>query len=88
MRSTSAISYVAEFASGDQAVAFIERNSGNHAFSEIEDQPVAPPVGPVTPDIIRLLDALYPTCEHGMSLALCCGPDHFPSAAQERAMGW
>lgn len=28
----------------------------------------------------------FPVCEHGMSLTLCMGPDHFPSAAQERAL--
>lgn len=34
------------------------------------------------------MDALFPLCEHGMSASLCMGPDHFPSAAQERAFGW
>lgn len=29
---------------------------------------------------------LHPTCEHGMSLSLCMGPMHFPSAEQERAL--
>lgn len=33
-------------------------------------------------------DLLYPTCEHGLSLELCHGPDHYMSADQERAMGW
>lgn len=28
----------------------------------------------------------FPTCEHGMSLQLCMGPDHFPSAEQERML--
>lgn len=31
---------------------------------------------------------LFPTCEHGMSAQLCYGPDHYPSAAEEMAMGW
>lgn len=33
-----------------------------------------------------LMDYFFPTCEHGMSLSLCMGPDHFPSAEQERAL--
>jgi hypothetical protein len=91
-------SYTAEFADGDQAVAFMKRKAdeahaagytyGNYNITEMEDRPVAPMSGPVTPDVIRLLAELYPTCEHGMSLELCCGPDHFMSAEQERAMGW
>lgn len=28
--------------------------------------------------------ALYPECEHGLSLRLCEGPMHYMSAAQER----
>jgi len=81
-------SYTAEFASGDQAVAFMTRNAANHSITEMEDRPVAPMYGPVTPDVIRLLDALYPQCEHGLSLELCYGPQHYPSADDERAMGW
>lgn len=34
------------------------------------------------------MDALYPLCEHQMSLQSCYGPDHFMSAAQEQAMDW
>lgn len=30
------------------------------------------------------IERLFPTCEHGMDAALCMGPDHFPSAQQER----
>lgn len=33
-----------------------------------------------------LIGALFPLCEHQMSLSLCMGPDHFPTAAQERAL--
>lgn len=35
-----------------------------------------------------MAEFLFPTCEHGMSAALCMGPDHFPSREQEMAMGW
>lgn len=38
--------------------------------------------GPATQEV------LFPTCEHGMNLHNCYGPDHFPSAAQEREWGW
>jgi hypothetical protein len=81
-------SYIARFASGDLAVAFMDRRAGDHAFSEIEDEPIAPVWGPVTEDVLRLLSRLYPLCEHQMDASMCCGPDHFPSAAQERAWGW
>lgn len=32
-----------------------------------------------------LVEAVFPTCEHGMSQSLCMGPDHFPSREQELA---
>jgi hypothetical protein len=28
---------------------------------------------------------LYPTCEHGLSLDLCYGPQHYPYDEDERA---
>lgn len=74
-------SYLATFTTQEQAVAFMTSRSSTHAISEIQDQPVPD-------DWTDLLEALYPTCEHGMSLNLCEGPDHFMSAAQEQAMGW
>lgn len=42
--------------------------------------------GPLTPGDYRLLDYLYPTCEHGMSATSCYGPDHFMSREQEMAL--
>lgn len=30
----------------------------------------------------------FPMCEHQMSLALCMGPDHYPSRQQEMERGW
>lgn len=35
-----------------------------------------------------MAEFLFPTCEHGMSAALCMGPDHYPSREQEMQMGW
>lgn len=74
-------SYLATFATQEQAVEFIARKSSNHAFRELDGQPVPA-------DWKALLEALHPTCEHGMSESSCYGPDHFMSAAQEQAMGW
>ena len=49
-------------------------------FSELLYRPVSHAAFP------RLVDALYPTCEHGMALELCNGPDHFLSRDQEMAL--
>ena len=53
------------------AVAFIERKSSTCAFFEVEETEID----------LRfplLLDKLYPSCEHGLSLNLCAGPGHYP----------
>ena len=34
-------------------------------------------IGPLPLDVIRLLTWLYPECEHGLSLVLCGGPQHW-----------
>lgn len=50
-----------------------------------------PEVGPFTPDQLRLLDYLCPTCHHGMSAELCMDPvgdNHWGSMADEMARGW
>lgn len=72
-------SYRATFENEQAAVAFIERRSSTHAFAAIGDIPAG---------WEALAEALWPTCEHGMSLSSCYGPDHFMSAAQEAAMDW
>jgi hypothetical protein len=43
-----------------------------------------------TPGVLgeALAEYFFPTCEHGMSAQLCYGPNHYPSAAEEMAMGW
>jgi hypothetical protein len=94
--------YMAEFASPAQAIDFIERRLpssdkyelnrklypyGNHDFTELEESPLVP-FGPLTQDDLRLLELLYPHCEHGLSADLCYGPNHYPTADQEREMGW
>lgn len=89
--------YTAHFTSGDQAIEYVNRKSaedmertgqpyGDHSVHELEDAPIYPHCGPVTPDILRLGEYLYPQCDHGMSLDLCMGPDHFMTRDQERMM--
>lgn len=51
----------------DNALAFLARRDA-HEVREL----------PLDPAFDRLLDALYPRCEHGMDLALCAGPGHYP----------
>lgn len=67
--------YRVTFAPGPKAealaVAFIEKRSATHAFSEAEDAPFSYNEYP------RLTECLYPTCEHGLSASLCSGPNHY-----------
>lgn len=80
-------SVTTEFASAAQAVDLISSRDGL-AIAELEDEPVRPAIGPVNQDVLRLLEILYPHCEHGLSADLCMGPNHYPTAEQEREMGW
>lgn len=63
-------SYFAEFATEDQALAFIRRKWSTHAFYAI-------PETDISDEHKRLIDLLYPECEHGMSAWLCEGPMHY-----------
>lgn len=84
-------SYLVTFSTEDQALDFIARRTpvidvkagiyGNHAWFELPDRPI-----PAT--CTRLLEVMYPTCEHGLSAALCEGPNHYLTYDQERARGW
>jgi hypothetical protein len=73
--------YRVTFATEDQALAWLGARSSTHAWEEVDG-------GSVPESWSRLLDYLYPLCEHGMSESLCEGPDHYMTAEQERAMGW
>lgn len=81
--------YRATFSTEEQAIAFLAPRSSTHSWEEI---PSAPGDGcgngsvPVT--WYKLLDFLYPLCEHGMSLDLCEGPNHYMTAYEEAARGW
>ena len=65
-------SYLAAFATEDQALAFIGQRQATHAVTETEESQIPASWS-------RLLDLLYPTCEHGLSASLCDGPGHYPA---------
>lgn len=74
-------SYKATFVGPDadaMAARFIEERSSTHAFCLWNEEEHTDEEMPLT------MAVLYPQCEHGLSLQLCYGPDHYPSAAQER----
>lgn len=64
----------------DRALAFLAKRTSTHAFHEIESAPIEPRYG-------RLIDFLYPTCEHGLSLSNCFGPQHYYYDEEEQARG-
>lgn len=75
------VSYIAIFEGGEnQVLAFIEERKSTHAIFEIKDSPIPE-------ECARLLDRLYPTCEHGLSESLCFGPAHY-ATYEEIAMGY
>lgn len=63
--------FIVRFLDQDQAIAWIEERKSTHAVTQIEGEPI-----PETAE--RLLDYLYPSCEHGLSASLCVGPTHYP----------
>jgi hypothetical protein len=73
-------SYRATFQGPDAeitALRFIETRWSTHAIHELEDQPIPQKYA-------RLLDLLYPLCEHYLSLSNCCGPQHYYFGEDER----
>lgn len=69
--------FTATFAHESQAVEYIGRKSSTCAFYTRDDSPID--------GYAKLMDTLYPTCEHGLSASLCMGPGHYPTDEQERA---
>ncbi len=49
-------------------------------LDELEDEPI-----PYSNR--RLLDLLYPTCEHGLEMSNCYGPQHYYFDEEEQARG-
>ena len=73
-------SYRVTFATEDQALAFVDRKASTHAFFQVDGKPIDPVHA-------RLIDLMYPTCEHGLSLGLCYGPAHY-ATDEEIAQGY
>jgi hypothetical protein len=61
--------YRATFHREGQALRFITSRP-DHGFAELESEPLAE-------QYARLIRALYPQCEHGLSAELCGGPMHW-----------
>ncbi len=58
-----------------RVITFLESKKETHAWDILE-----------LPPALHDLEAwLYPTCEHGLSLELCAGPQHYPYDEDERA---
>jgi hypothetical protein len=81
--------YLVHFDNEDQALGYLDRLAAEdaalkpadkpwwfaaetfHTWSETSEYPIPLSAG-------RLLERLYPTCEHGLSADLCAGPGHYP----------
>lgn len=87
-------SYIVEFYRECDVIAFIRRREeanetlrangvfgGGYAWFPVEESPI-----PEQWDALYHL--LFPMCEHRMSADLCWGPNHYPTADEERARGW
>jgi hypothetical protein len=58
-----------------RVIAFLDARKSTHAWDVLEL-----PAG-----LDTLTEWLYPLCEHGMSLDLCAGPQHYPYDDEEAA---
>jgi hypothetical protein len=62
-------------------IAFLKARSSTHAYYELESEPFDFATYPA-------LEAfLYPSCEHGLSLSNCYGPQHYYFDEEEQARG-
>lgn len=58
-----------------RVIAFLDARKSTHAWDVLE-----------LPAVMGdLQEWLYPLCEHGLSLDLCAGPQHYPYDDEERA---
>lgn len=78
---------VASTPEADKAAAeFFKRATAYHGYRDYHtacvDEQASSALGEA------LAEFFFPTCEHGMSAALCMGPDHYPTRQQEMERGW
>ena len=62
----------------DHALAFFDRKGMTHVIEEVEGDFI-------DQGYKRIIEKLYPLCEHGMSADLCSGPQHYAYDDEERA---
>lgn len=75
--------YKVTFADDQQALDYVSARLATHTFRELEEHELPANCSPV------LYGLLYPKCEHGLSLDLCAGPQHYPYDDDElRGMGY
>lgn len=77
--------YKVTFSTEEQAITFLTPKTSTHTWWEIGAGDHTG-TGSVPATWTELLDFLYPICEHGLSLDLCNGPNHYMTADEERAM--
>jgi hypothetical protein len=63
-----------------RALEFVQARWSTHAIHELAAEPIPPEYG-------QLFDLLYPTCEHGLDLSNCYGPQHYYFDEEEQARG-
>lgn len=80
-RECDVIDFIRRYERKNEAQRDAGQFGGGYAWFALEDSPV--------PDQWdALYHLLFPTCDHGLSEDLCWGPNHYPTADEERAMGW
>ena len=82
--------YPVTFSTPYQALEFMSRKAATTTLIETSEHQIVPAgrIGPLTVGELALLDALYPSCHHGLSLELCMDPygeHHWGTREQELA---
>jgi hypothetical protein len=76
------------FSTEPQALAYLRRFVGAaHVYeAAVDNHDKGSSYADIPQDWTLVWDLVHPLCEHGLSLDLCHGPQHYMSADQERAM--
>lgn len=65
------VTFTAKFHTEEQAIEFMDRKASTLAFTLDEAINYV--------DTPKIIAHLFPSCEHGLSLSLCEGPNHYPA---------